>query len=87
MNCHWIYTVILGKLMDFLNDNIVAARLYFTPIHLQKFYVERFGYSAGTFPVTEDVSSRTVAIPFYTSLTEEDQKYVVDVIKEALRKA
>ncbi len=76
-----------SKFMDFLRSHGVASKPYFTPIHLQKFYVERFGYSAGMFPVTEDVSSRTVAIPFYSSLTEKDQKYVVDVIKEALRKA
>jgi perosamine synthetase len=61
----------------------IACRPYFTPIHLQPFYVEKFGYRPGDFPVTEAVSSQTVALPFYARLDEA----TVDVVCDGLRRA
>ncbi len=74
-----------NKFMDFLNQNGVGARPYFTPIHLQKFYREMFGFKEGDFPITEDVASRTVAIPFFSNLTQEEVRYVREKIKEGIR--
>ena len=62
--------------MGFLREHGVGARPYFTPIHLQPFYREMFGYKEGDFPITEQVSNRTIAIPFHNNLTEEEIKYV-----------
>jgi perosamine synthetase len=59
---------------------------YFSPIHLQPFYRKIFGYSRGDFPITEYVSERTLALPFYNNLTEEKINYVVRNLKEIIRK-
>ena len=56
---------------------------YFTPIHLQPIYKE-LGYGEGDFPVTEAVAARTIALPFYNNLREEEIDYVVSQIKELL---
>jgi perosamine synthetase len=45
---------------------------YFAPIHLQPFYREAFGHRAGSFPVTEQVAERTLALPFYNRMTDEE---------------
>lgn len=50
----------------------IGCSNYFSPIHLQPFYVERFGYREGDFPVTESLSARTVALPFHGNLTEAE---------------
>lgn len=57
---------------------------YFTPIHLQPFYREQWGYKAGDFPVTEALSARTIALPFHNKLTEADIDYVVNEFRKAL---
>lgn len=57
---------------------------YFQPIHLQPFYRERFGYKEGYFPVTEGISSRTIALPFYNNLTEKEIDYVVSNLDDIL---
>jgi perosamine synthetase len=72
------------KVMDYLNREGVQCKPYFTPIHLQPFYVDMFGYKKGDFPITEDVSSRTIALPFFTNLQEEQIDYVVQKLKEAI---
>jgi len=63
----------------------IGCNIYFPPIHLQPFYVEKFGYKEGDFPVTEAVSSRTIAIPFYNKLSKDEVKYVSDNLAEIIK--
>jgi len=48
------------RVIKHLNEEGVQCKPYFTPIHLQPFYRKMFGYKEGDFPVTEDVTGRTV---------------------------
>jgi len=50
---------------------------YFQTIHLQPFYKNEFGYKAGDFPVAENISERTLALPFFNNLTEKQINFVV----------
>ena len=59
----------------------VPSRPYFTPIHLQPFYRERFGYDRGCFPVTERLGDLSLALPFSGVMTEDQ----VDRVCAALR--
>jgi perosamine synthetase len=54
----------------------VPSRPYFTPIHLQTFYRERFGYQRGDFPVTEYLGDVSLALPFSGVMAEEQVDYV-----------
>ena len=63
----------------------VPSRPYFAPIHLQPYFRERFGYEPGDFPVTEDLGSRGLAIPFSSIMPEEDVDYVCRAIEDAVR--
>jgi len=62
----------------------IQTQNYFEAIHLQPFYVEQFGFKKGDFPITEFVSERTIALPFYTTMTEEEIDYVVNNLKEVI---
>lgn len=50
----------------------VSAKPYLPSIHLFSFYREKFGYKEGDFPVSESVSNRTIAFPFYIGLEKSD---------------
>jgi perosamine synthetase len=65
------------------NRNIQVSN-YFSPVHLQPFIVEQFGYKQGDFPVTESVSERTIALPFYNNLTYDETEIVCRTLKEIL---
>lgn len=67
-----------------LEEKGIQTRNYFEAIHLQPFYVEQFGFKKGDFPVTEFVSERTIALPFFTTMTEEEIDYVVNNLKEVI---
>lgn len=64
-------------LLNYLKRNGIGCSNYFPPIHLQPFYAEQFGYKRGDFPVTEYVSDRTVALPFYNNLTALEIETVI----------
>ncbi len=57
---------------------------YFQTIHLQPFYKNMFGYKEGDFPIAEDISKRTLALPFYNNLTEKEIDFVVKNLKEII---
>ena len=44
----------------------VGYNRYLPSIHLQPYMRERYGFSEGLCPVSEDVEPRTFALPFFT---------------------
>jgi len=72
------------RVMVELEERGIPSRPYFTPIHLQPFYREMFGYKEGDFPITESVARSTLALPFYGNLNEEKIDFVCDSLKEII---
>ena len=72
------------RVMRSLQAAEIGCRPYFTPIHLQPFYRELFGYGKGDFPVTEAAGRTSIALPFHNHLREEEIEYVAQVLEKAL---
>ena len=62
----------------------IPVRPYFSPIHLQPYIKERFGYEPGRFPVTEDLGKRGLAIPFSGKMTREQVAAVGSALRQIL---
>ncbi|MGH3002065.1 MAG: DegT/DnrJ/EryC1/StrS family aminotransferase [Gaiellaceae bacterium] len=62
----------------------IATAPYLPSIHLQSYMRERYGFGEGMLPVSEDCSSRTMALPFHARLERGDQERVVDALRAAL---
>jgi dTDP-4-amino-4,6-dideoxygalactose transaminase len=65
-----------NRVMRKLAEVGVPSRPYFTPIHLQPFYREKFGYRRGDFPATEYLGDVCLALPFSSVMKEDDVEYV-----------
>ncbi len=74
------------KILEEMKANNIQVSNYFSPVHLQPFMVERFGYKKADFPVTESVSERTIALPFYNNLTQDEVAIVCKTLKDILDK-
>src|SRR6478672_11949895 len=70
--------------MHNLREAGIGCNNYFPPIHLQPYMVEKYGYKAGDFPVCEYVSSRTLALPFFSRMTSNQVERVCDVLEKNL---
>jgi perosamine synthetase len=71
-------------IVDFLRRRGIGCNTYFSPIHLQPFYREMFGYRPGDFPVTEHVAQRTIALPFFNHLKDEEIQTVCNALADAV---
>ena len=67
-----------------LADQGIASKAYLPCIHLLPPYRERFGFEGGEFPIAERVSERSLALPFFTSMTEGQVDRVCTALAEAL---
>lgn len=67
-----------------LAERGIPARAYFSPLHLQPLYRERFGFTGGEFPVTERVARSTIALPFFTAISDEQIDRVFAALREIL---
>jgi perosamine synthetase len=63
-----------------LEENGIPSRLYFSPIHLQPFYRQQFGYCEGDFPITEELGRISLALPFSSVMTEAEVDQVCSVL-------
>jgi dTDP-4-amino-4,6-dideoxygalactose transaminase len=72
------------RLMIRLEEQGVPTRPYFTPIHLQSFYREKFQYQPGDFPQTEMAGKTFMALPFHGKMSEEQVETVCEALKKEL---
>ena len=70
-----------------LESRGVQTARYLPCIHLQPYMQERYGFGAGLCPVAEEMSARTLALPFHARLDEGDQAYVAEALQDALSAA
>jgi perosamine synthetase len=86
----FVYVVRLASGID--RDHVIAAlddqgiqtRPYLPCIHLQQYMRERYGFREWMFPVAEETSRKTLALPFYSGIDPEDQERVVDALRSAI---
>jgi len=62
----------------------IGFNRYLPSIHLQPYMRERFGFREGLCPVSEDVSSRSLALPFFTGIDPAAQERVAEVLASAV---
>jgi perosamine synthetase len=72
-----------GVIAELESRGVQTAR-YMPCIHLQAYMRERYGFGEGLCPVAEDISARSLALPFHARIGEDDQVYVVDALRAAL---
>ena len=67
-----------------LAERSIPSKPYFPAIHLMSFYREQFGHREGQFPVCEDVAARSIALPFFPTMTEGQVQRVAGELRSVL---
>lgn len=75
-----------NEILSSLRDKQIGCSDYFSPIHLQPYFQNLFGYKRGDFPVTEDTSDKTIALPFHSLLSKYDIEYVTETLGQVVTK-
>jgi dTDP-4-amino-4,6-dideoxygalactose transaminase len=70
------------ELRQYLTERQIGSEIYYPlPLHLQA-SLEHLGYKAGDFPESEAAAAQVLALPIYPELREDEQKVVVEAIRE-----
>lgn len=72
-------------LYDFLHENGIYAQVHYVPVHLMPYY-RKFGNKPGDLPVVENYYEHCLSLPMFPTLTDEEQDYVIEKVKEFLSK-
>jgi dTDP-4-amino-4,6-dideoxygalactose transaminase len=75
------------ELKAFLNGHDIGCEVYYpVPLHMQTCF-KYLEYKIEDFPVSVEAAEKSLALPIYPDLTEDQIIYVVDIIKEFYNKA
>ena len=56
--------------------------MHFIPLHLHSYYRETYGYKREDLPVALDLYERSLSLPIYSSMTDEEVERVVEAVRE-----
>jgi UDP-4-amino-4,6-dideoxy-N-acetyl-beta-L-altrosamine transaminase len=70
-------------LYNYLRTKNIFAQVHYIPMHLLPYY-QNLGWKAGDFPVAENYYHRCLSLPMYPTLTDDEQEYVIEQIKNFL---
>jgi dTDP-4-amino-4,6-dideoxygalactose transaminase len=72
------------KVFESLREMGIFVNLHYIPVHTQPFY-RKMGFQIGDFPIAEQYYKEAISIPMFYDLKEDDQSYVISVLKEVLK--
>lgn len=68
-------------LYNHLRQNNIFPQIHYIPCHLMPYY-RTFGWKEGDMPTAEEYYRNCISLPMYPTLTDEEQDYVIDMIKK-----
>jgi UDP-4-amino-4,6-dideoxy-N-acetyl-beta-L-altrosamine transaminase len=71
------------EVFELLRKNEIGVNVHYIPVHTQPYY-RRLGFSYGQFPEAEKYYEEAITIPLYPSMSENEQDYVVETLRDVL---
>lgn len=70
--------------MAALQKENIGVGVHYRAVHLHPYYVERFGFTRGMFPHAEYFGDRTLSVPFFPKMTDQDIDDVIAAVKKVI---
>ncbi|HYQ47621.1 MAG TPA: DegT/DnrJ/EryC1/StrS family aminotransferase [Thermodesulfovibrionales bacterium] len=64
----------------------VSTSVHFIPLYGHPYYRTAYGYDRSAFPVSEKIFERTVSLPLYPGMTDEEADWVIQAVEDAVRR-
>jgi dTDP-4-amino-4,6-dideoxygalactose transaminase len=87
---HHLFTVLLPRgvernsVVQRLQEGGIGCSVNYQAVHTLTYFRRRYGYRPEDFPVAHDIGQRTVSLPLYPSLREDEVERVSSVLKAVL---
>ena len=67
-----------------LQEQEIGVTVNYRAVHLLKYYRDNFGYLPGDFPVAEVIGDRTISLPLYPGLSNDQVEFVGNSVVEII---
>jgi dTDP-4-amino-4,6-dideoxygalactose transaminase len=75
-------TIDRNDFIDALRENGVGCSVHWRPLHKHPYYQESFGWLTEHLPVASKTWERLISLPLFPGMREEEQQYVVQVVRQ-----
>ncbi len=72
------------QVFEALRSRDIMVNLHYIPVHTQPWY-RKMGFKDGDFPQAEQYYREAISIPMHPSLTDAEQDFVIDVLRDNLK--
>lgn len=83
----WVQPNLRDSVIRILNDKNVQVAVNYRSVPTLDYYVEKYGYTKEDFPVSYEWGQGTLSLPFFPTMSTEQQDYVVRSLIEAINEA
>jgi UDP-4-amino-4,6-dideoxy-N-acetyl-beta-L-altrosamine transaminase len=73
------------ELYDYLRTQNIFCQVHYLPVHLHPYY-QNLGYKKGDYPLSENYYHQCLSLPMYPGLTPEEQDFVIESIKNFIKR-
>lgn len=80
----WVDPDRRDEILHQLQERHVGVAVNYRAIHTLRYFRETFGYVPEDFPVANRIGQRTISLPLYPKLTEDELDYVVAQVREVV---
>ena len=70
------------EVIEKLKESGIGCSVHFIPIHKHTYYKEKYGYSNSDYPVANRVYEKSLSLPIYPDMSDEEVEYVIKKVVE-----
>jgi dTDP-4-amino-4,6-dideoxygalactose transaminase len=71
------------EVFEKLRASGIGVNVHYIPVHTQP-YFQALGFNAGDYPEAEKYYENAISLPMFPGLSEKDQDYVIDTLRDVL---
>lgn len=72
------------SVIEELKSRGISCSVHFIPIHKHPYYKEKYGYTNSNYPVANTVFEKSLSLPIYPDLSDEEVEYIIQNIIEVV---
>ena len=80
----WVDPLRRDETLANLQARKIGVAVNYRAVHLLEYYAKTFGYRRGDLPAAESIGDRTISLPFYPSLTDDQIERVIEAVRAAV---
>jgi dTDP-4-amino-4,6-dideoxygalactose transaminase len=78
-------TITRDQFISELRNRNIGCSVHFIPIHLHRYYRDKYGYAAEDFPIANREYQRLLSLPLSPRMTDEDVKDVIAAVMSTVQ--